>query len=67
MTYRQAGEHAIETGTVDEAIQQHMAIVEDYNREDCESAKRLRDWLEELRAEVARLQDVLATEYEGGI
>lgn len=49
---RRLVEHAIEAGTVDEGIQNHMRIVEDYNREDCESAKRLREWLEELRAEV---------------
>jgi uncharacterized protein len=48
---RRLVEQAIETGKVDEAIEKHMRIVEDYNREDCESAKRLRDWLEELRAE----------------
>ena len=30
----------------------HCRIVEDYNREDCESALRLRDWLETLRADV---------------
>lgn len=49
---RRLVEHAIETGEVDEAFEKHMRIVEDYNREDCESAKRLRDWLEELRAEL---------------
>jgi len=49
---RRLVEHAIEAGTVDEAMQHHLRIVEDYNREDCESAKRLRDWLEELRVEV---------------
>ena len=30
----------------------HCRIVEDYNREDCESTLKLRDWLETLRAEV---------------
>ena len=30
----------------------HCRIVEDYNREDCESTVKLRDWLEDLRAEV---------------
>lgn len=43
-------EHAIEAGDFDETIQSHCEIVEAYNREDCESAERLRDWLEELRA-----------------
>jgi len=45
-------EHAIEAGDFDETIEPHRVIVEAYNREDCESAGRLRDWLEELRAEV---------------
>ena len=31
---------------------QYCRIVEDYNREDCESTLKLRDWLETLRAEV---------------
>ena len=30
----------------------HCGVVEDYNREDCESTLRLRDWLEGLRADV---------------
>jgi uncharacterized protein len=30
------------------------AVVEGYNRDDCESARRLREWLEHLRAEVER-------------
>jgi uncharacterized protein len=29
----------------------HLAAVERYNREDCVSAEKLRDWLEQLRAE----------------
>jgi uncharacterized protein len=33
---------------------EHVAIVERYNRDDCVSAARLRDWLEELRAEAER-------------
>ncbi len=48
---RRLVEHAIESGDIDEAIQAHIEIVECYNREDCESTKRLRDWLEELRAQ----------------
>ena len=37
----------------------HCRIVEDYNREDCESTLKLRDWLETLRAEViARGQEL---------
>jgi uncharacterized protein len=45
-------EHEIEAGEWDEAVEAHRQIVEDYNREDCESAERLRDWLEQLRAGV---------------
>jgi uncharacterized protein len=45
-------EHAIEAGEWGEAVEAHRQIVEDYNREDCESAERLRDWLEKLRAAV---------------
>ena len=48
---RRVIEHAIEAGEFDETIETHRAIVEAYNREDCESAERLRDWLETLRAE----------------
>ena len=45
-------EHAIEAGDMDETFDEHRRVVEDYNREDCESAQRLRDWLEHLRAGV---------------
>lgn len=45
-------EHAIEAGILDENLAPHWRTVEDYNREDCESTKRLRDWLETLRREV---------------
>ena len=52
---RRVIEHAIEAGEFDdkfdETIEAHRAIVEAYNREDCESAERLRDWLETLRTE----------------
>jgi uncharacterized protein len=44
-------EQAVEAGDWDETLEPHVRIVEDYNREDCESAERLRDWLEKLRAE----------------
>ncbi len=47
---RRLVEQAIEAGEWDEAAEGHRAIVEAYNREDCESAQRLRDWLERLRA-----------------
>lgn len=42
-------EHAIESGMVDEDLAPYRHSVEDYNREDCESTRRLRDWLETLR------------------
>lgn len=46
---RRLVENAIEVGDFDELIDNHRQIVEDYNREDCESTLRLRDWLEQLR------------------
>jgi uncharacterized protein len=36
---------------------EHFAVVERYNRDDCISAARLRDWLEELRAAAERAHD----------
>ena len=45
-------ENAIETGDIDDRLGPHRRIVEDYNREDCESILRLREWLEKLRSEV---------------
>ncbi|MDE0350543.1 MAG: TM0106 family RecB-like putative nuclease, partial [Gammaproteobacteria bacterium] len=45
----------------------HCRIVEDYNREDCESTLKLRDWLETLRAEViARGQELPRPELADG-
>ncbi len=35
-------------------LAEHVAAVERYNREDCVSARELRDWLERLRAEAER-------------
>ncbi|HLU05708.1 MAG TPA: TM0106 family RecB-like putative nuclease, partial [Woeseiaceae bacterium] len=35
-----------------DAFTPHLDAVERYNREDCVSAEKLRDWLEQLRAEV---------------
>ena len=49
---RRLVEQAIETSTIDDVPHTHIRIVEEYNREDCESAKRLRDWLENVRDEV---------------
>ena len=48
---RRVVESAIAAGDSDPALAHHFAIVEAYNREDCESAGRLRDWLEQLRAD----------------
>ena len=49
---RRIVENAVAAGELDDQLDRHRRIVEDYNREDCESAVRLRDWLEELRANV---------------
>ena len=49
---RRVLENAIELGELSEELARHRQIVEDYNREDCESTSRLRDWLELLRANV---------------
>ncbi|MGI9302471.1 MAG: TM0106 family RecB-like putative nuclease [Gammaproteobacteria bacterium] len=49
---RRLVEHAIEAGVIDDAFEEHCRVVEDYNREDCESTQRLRDWLERLREDV---------------
>jgi uncharacterized protein len=42
-------EAALEADQVDAVFEQYRPIIEDYNREDCESTSRLQDWLEELR------------------
>ncbi|HET7201778.1 MAG TPA: TM0106 family RecB-like putative nuclease [Steroidobacteraceae bacterium] len=56
---RRIVENAIAAGVFGEPLERHRGIVESYNREDCESALRLRDWLERLRAEaVAAGQDL---------
>lgn len=47
---RRLVEHAIEAGEWDAVLDDHARIVEAYNREDCESTLKLRDWLELLRA-----------------
>ena len=44
-------ESAVADGSLDTG-DPNSRIVEDYNREDCESTLRLRDWLETLRANV---------------
>ncbi len=43
-------ERALELGVLDAISVQVRAIVEGYNRDDCVSALRLREWLEQLRA-----------------
>lgn len=47
-----AMEHALEAGLVDALPQLVTDTVEGYNRDDCVSTLRLRDWLERLRAEL---------------
>ena len=42
---RRLVENAIAAGDFDEDLEPHRRVVEDYNREDCESASRLREWL----------------------
>src|SRR5690606_31879176 len=56
---RRAIEWAIETREADDvSLAPHVEAVERYNREDCVSAARLRDWLEQLRAGVVAAQAV---------
>ncbi|HEX6571752.1 MAG TPA: TM0106 family RecB-like putative nuclease [Steroidobacteraceae bacterium] len=52
---RRIVENAIEAGDFGGLPDGHRRIVESYNREDCESALRLRDWLENLRTEALAL------------
>ena len=47
-------ENAIASGDSDDIPDTQFRIVEDYNREDCESAARLRDWLEQLRNKIIK-------------
>lgn len=47
-------ERALELGTPDGLPAETREAVEGYNREDCLSALQLRDWLEEIRADVER-------------
>ena len=49
---RRIVENAIAEGAANEVLGPHIGVIEDYNREDCESAARLRDWLEQLRGDV---------------
>jgi predicted RecB family nuclease len=52
---RRVVEIAIATGGFGEALDGHRRSVEHYNREDCESALKLRDWLERLRGDAIAL------------
>ena len=64
---RRIVENAIAKGAAAEDLGPHRGIVEDYNREDCESAARLRNWLEQLRGEaVARGADLPRPELREG-
>ncbi len=45
-------ERAVELGAADAITREVRAAVEGYNRDDCLSALRLREWLEQLRASV---------------
>jgi len=49
-----AVERALELRAADAVTPEIRAVVEAYNRDDCVSAKHLRDWLEELRAAAER-------------
>jgi len=49
-----AMECALELGEVESLPLEVLQTVESYNREDCVSALRLRDWLEEIRTELIR-------------
>ncbi len=42
-------EGLLESGYVDTVDEETIAVVRDYNKDDCISTKYLRDWLEELR------------------
>ncbi len=44
--------HAIELGRREAIPEQTISTVETYNRDDCVSTMRLRDWLEQLRTEL---------------
>jgi len=45
----------LELGEGERPTADHLARIEGYNRDDVESNRRLRDWLEERRTELARL------------
>ena len=49
-----AFERALELGQVESAPEHVRVAVETYNRDDCVSTLRLRDWLEQLRGDLVR-------------
>lgn len=49
-----AFERALELGQVEAAPEDVRVAVETYNRDDCVSTLRLRDWLEQLRGDIVR-------------
>ena len=57
---RRIVESAIASGDSDDIPESHFQIVEDYNREDCEAAAKLRDWLEQLRNQTVAAGHALA-------
>ena len=64
---RFALQHALELDRLDQISQEMRDAVEGYNRDDCVSTLRLRDWLESLRAEhAARGVKVPRPEVSGG-
>ena len=64
---RFALQHALEFDRLDQISQEMRDAVEGYNRDDCVSTLRLRDWLESLRAEhAARGVKVPRPEVSGG-
>ena len=64
---RRVVENAIAGGGLEEHLERHRQIVEDYNREDCESALRLRNWLEQIRVDaIAEGHDLPRPPVESG-
>src|SRR5688572_1358311 len=53
-------ECALELGQIDSLPAGVQQIVESYNREDCISAEKLRDWLEEIRRDLVQKGHVIA-------
>ncbi len=58
--HRLAVERSLELGRTGDLRRETVAAVEAYNRDDCVSAMRLRDWLESLRDELAARGEALS-------